>query len=240
MDGRPHPPAWAPHTFRGFSTGRFVGNALVVRTTHMKNGALRRGNGVPQSDQATLTEFFVRHGDHLTNVTVVTDPVFLSEPMVRSNDFCAAAGRSRRVALCVRRRRADPRPAPRTTCRTTCSASSRSPVSSPRATSCRSRRACSGAVTMYPELATRLRTVTNAEADALLAPVGGRAPETSKGVDPEPRDGSIHVLASPRQRLHAGRRRRQHRRADRRSRRVRGGYRRRQAVREGASPRFAR
>src|ERR671931_122431 len=23
MDGRPHPPAWAPHTFRGFSTGRF-------------------------------------------------------------------------------------------------------------------------------------------------------------------------------------------------------------------------
>ena len=87
MDGRPHPPAWAPHTFRGFSTGRFVGNALVVRTTHMKNGALRRGNGVPQSDQATLTEFFVRHDDHLTNVTVVTDPVFLSEPMVRSNDF---------------------------------------------------------------------------------------------------------------------------------------------------------
>jgi glyoxylase-like metal-dependent hydrolase (beta-lactamase superfamily II) len=87
MDGRPHPPAWAPHTFRGFSTGRFVGNSLVVRTTHMKHGALRRGNGVPQSDQATLTEFFVRHDDHLTNVTVVTDPVFLSEPMVRSNDF---------------------------------------------------------------------------------------------------------------------------------------------------------
>ena len=87
MDGRPHPPAWAPHTFRGFSTGQFVGNALVVRTTHMKNGALRRGNGVPQSDQATLTEYFVRHGDHLTNVTVVTDPVFLSEPMVRSNDY---------------------------------------------------------------------------------------------------------------------------------------------------------
>ena len=55
MDGRPHPPAWAPHTFRGFSTGQFVGNALVVSTTHMKNGALRRGNGVPQSDQATLT-----------------------------------------------------------------------------------------------------------------------------------------------------------------------------------------
>ena len=28
MDGRPHPPAWAPHTYQGFSTGKFVGNAL--------------------------------------------------------------------------------------------------------------------------------------------------------------------------------------------------------------------
>jgi hypothetical protein len=77
MDGRLHPPAWAPHTARGFSTGEFVGTALVVRTTHMKHGALRRGNGVPQSDQATLTEFFLRHGDRLTNVTSVNDPVFL-------------------------------------------------------------------------------------------------------------------------------------------------------------------
>jgi hypothetical protein len=73
MDGRPHPAPWAPHTFRGFSTGRFVGNALVVQTTHMKQGWLRR-NGTPQSDQATLTDFFVRHGDHLTDVTVVDDP----------------------------------------------------------------------------------------------------------------------------------------------------------------------
>ncbi len=53
MDGRPHPPAWAPHSFRGFSTGKFVGNALVVETTHMKQGWLRR-NGTPESDQATL------------------------------------------------------------------------------------------------------------------------------------------------------------------------------------------
>ena len=50
MDGRPHPPAWAPHSFRGFSTGKFVGNVLVVETTHMKQGWLRR-NGTPQSDQ---------------------------------------------------------------------------------------------------------------------------------------------------------------------------------------------
>ena len=53
MDGRPHPPAYAPHSWMGFSTGRFVGNALEVRTTHLKQGWFAR-NGVPESDQATL------------------------------------------------------------------------------------------------------------------------------------------------------------------------------------------
>src|SRR5690606_4033094 len=35
MDGREHPPAHAPHTWQGFSTGRFEGGNLVVRTTHL-------------------------------------------------------------------------------------------------------------------------------------------------------------------------------------------------------------
>src|SRR5215218_7517232 len=42
MDGRPHPPAWAPHTFRGFSTGEFVGTALRVYTTHTKHEWAKR------------------------------------------------------------------------------------------------------------------------------------------------------------------------------------------------------
>ena len=86
MDGRPHPPAYAPHSWMGFSTGRFTGNALEVRTTHLKQGWLRR-NGVPESDQATLREFFVRYGDHLSHTVVVTDPVFLEEPLVWTNDY---------------------------------------------------------------------------------------------------------------------------------------------------------
>lgn len=86
MDGRPHPPAYAPHTYQGFSTGRFVGNALMVNTTHLKQGWLRR-NRLPESDQASMVEFIVRHGDHLVDTTVVTDPVFLTEPEVRSDDF---------------------------------------------------------------------------------------------------------------------------------------------------------
>ena len=86
MDGRPHPPAWAPHTWMGFSTGRFVGQALEVQTTHLKQGWLRR-NGLPESDQATLVEFFVRHGDHLTYTSLISDPVYLTEPEIRTTDF---------------------------------------------------------------------------------------------------------------------------------------------------------
>jgi cyclase len=86
MDGRPHPPAYAPHTWMGFSTGRFVGNALEVQTTHLKQGWLRR-NGLPESDQATLVEFFVRHGDRLTHTSVITDPVYLDGTEIRTTDF---------------------------------------------------------------------------------------------------------------------------------------------------------
>src|SRR5688572_11738663 len=36
MDGRPHPPAEAPHTWGGFSTGVWEGNMLTITTTHLK------------------------------------------------------------------------------------------------------------------------------------------------------------------------------------------------------------
>ena len=74
MDGRPHPPAHAPHTWMGFSTGRWAGDRLVVETTHIKQGWHRR-NGVPQSDQTTLTEHFVKHGNQFTHIAVIRDPV---------------------------------------------------------------------------------------------------------------------------------------------------------------------
>ncbi|HYK61831.1 MAG TPA: hypothetical protein VEV85_20520, partial [Bryobacteraceae bacterium] len=49
MDGRPHPPEWAPHSWSGFSTGKWEGNTLVVTTTHIKGSYLRR-NGASFSD----------------------------------------------------------------------------------------------------------------------------------------------------------------------------------------------
>src|SRR6202451_2153919 len=86
MDGRPHPPDYAVHTFMGFSTGKWEGDILTVYTTHIKQGWARR-NGLPESDQATLVEHFIRHGEHMTPVRLVTDPVYLAEPLVKSEDY---------------------------------------------------------------------------------------------------------------------------------------------------------
>ena len=86
MDGRPHPSPFAAHTFMGFSTGKWEGNVLTVTTTHLKQGWLRR-NGVPESDQATLYERFIRNDRTLTHVVIINDPVYLAEPMIRTTDF---------------------------------------------------------------------------------------------------------------------------------------------------------
>lgn len=86
MDGRPHPGPNHPHTWMGFSTGRYIGDMLEVRTTHIKQGWHRR-NGVAQSDLATMTDYFIVNGDVMTHITVTTDPVWLTEPLVKSQEF---------------------------------------------------------------------------------------------------------------------------------------------------------
>jgi hypothetical protein len=86
MDGRPHPPDYALHTAMGFSTGKWDGDALTVTTTHLKEGWVRR-NGLARSDKAIVTEHFIRHGDDLTLVIVVTDPTYYTEPVIRSRQY---------------------------------------------------------------------------------------------------------------------------------------------------------
>src|SRR5438093_7522234 len=86
MDGRPHPPAWAPHTWTGFSTGEWIGNTLKITTTHLKDGYLKRG-GAQTSDMLRMTEFITRHDDLLTVVTVTEDPIYLDEPFVQSTTY---------------------------------------------------------------------------------------------------------------------------------------------------------
>lgn len=100
LDGREHPPAHAEHTFPGFSTGVWNGNRLTITTTHLKTNYHRR-NGVPSSDQRTVTEHWMRHGDVLTVVTAVEDPVFLTEPLVRSQNWYIDPGQQLREFYCT-------------------------------------------------------------------------------------------------------------------------------------------
>jgi hypothetical protein len=90
LDGRPHPPEYAAHTWGGFSTGTWEGDRLRIKTTHLKEDYYRR-NGVPQSDRATLTEYLMRrrfdNQDYLTWVIVAYDPVYLTEPLIRSTEY---------------------------------------------------------------------------------------------------------------------------------------------------------
>ena len=86
MDGRPHPGPDAMHSAMGFSTGTWDNEILTVTTTHLKEGWIRR-NGITRSDRATVTEHFIKHGNRLTLVTVVSDPIYLTETHVRSRDY---------------------------------------------------------------------------------------------------------------------------------------------------------
>jgi hypothetical protein len=84
MDGRPHPPANALHTWSGFSTGVWEDDVLVVTTTHLKETYIRR-TGLMHSDQTTVRWRWRRVGNYLQLTTIIYDPVYLAEPYIRSS-----------------------------------------------------------------------------------------------------------------------------------------------------------
>ena len=86
LDGRKHPSDRAEHTWNGFSTGVWENGVLIVTTTHMKQGVLQR-NGVPSSPYGKMVERFFRHGLYLTMFSSVDDPIYLEEPMVRTQTW---------------------------------------------------------------------------------------------------------------------------------------------------------
>ena len=86
MDGRPHPSEYAEHTWGGFSTGVWEDGKLKVTTTHMKTTFINR-NGPPNSYKSVMTEWWIRHQDHMVHVVHIDDPVFLEEPFMRTSDF---------------------------------------------------------------------------------------------------------------------------------------------------------
>jgi hypothetical protein len=42
------------------------------------------------SDMAKMTEYFVRNGPLMTHIFILIDPVYLSEPLIKSQDFALA------------------------------------------------------------------------------------------------------------------------------------------------------
>lgn len=72
------------------------GGHLTVQTTQLSPGWLRR-NGVPYSDQTTLTEHFDRFpgpdgSEWLVVTTIVEDPVYLNAPFITSSHFRRETG----------------------------------------------------------------------------------------------------------------------------------------------------
>ena len=61
-------------------------NVLKITTTHLKEDYYRR-NGIFASDKATVTTYWMRHGDYLTWINIVKDPVYLTEPLIRSGEY---------------------------------------------------------------------------------------------------------------------------------------------------------
>ncbi len=86
LDGRPSPIEEAAHSWGGFSTATWEGDILRIETSHLKEDYIRR-NGAMASDEATVTSWWIRRGDILTWISIVHDPNYLSEPLVRSSEY---------------------------------------------------------------------------------------------------------------------------------------------------------
>jgi len=86
LDGRNHPSDYSEHTWDGFSTGVWEDGVLVVTTTHMKQGVIQR-NGSATSPYGVMTEHWFRHGLYMTMFWSINDPIFLEEPMVRTQTW---------------------------------------------------------------------------------------------------------------------------------------------------------
>jgi glyoxylase-like metal-dependent hydrolase (beta-lactamase superfamily II) len=193
MDNRAHPPAYAQHTWSGFSTGKYEGNTLTVSTTHLKRGWIR-ANGMPQSDEATLNEHFIRHGDRITYLSVVNDAVYLAEPFsrtytlmrnVKEPDGWLYACDDGEQILGRREDQAESyfwgqHPFLREFADKT-----HIPLLA----------TLGGPETMYPEFPDKLQNPAEAEALARTKLVPSSSPShASRSADPNPRDGEIHVL----------------------------------------------
>src|SRR2546426_208175 len=191
MDGRPHPPAYAKHTFLGFSTGKYEGNVLTVYTTHLKRNYIRT-NGVAMSDQTTLVEHFIRHGDRTTYITVLTDPVYLTEPLIRNSDMRRSVRNPEAwLYACDDGEQILGRPDDQVPNYMF----GQNPYLREHADKYHIPLvgALGGPETLYPDYKEKLASATEADAIARTRPLPNAPAIASRAVDPDPHDGEIHV-----------------------------------------------
>lgn len=86
LDGRPHPSAYAPHTWEGFSTAMWQGDSLVITVTHAIEDYYRR-NGIMRTSDSKMTQILFMDGDWLTWTTIAYDPAYLTEPLIRNASY---------------------------------------------------------------------------------------------------------------------------------------------------------
>ena len=83
MDDRPHPAGLRATHLGGIFDGK-IRRQCPDGLHHSPKARLDSINGLAQSDEATVTEHFIRHGDRITYLSVVNDPVYLAEPFSRT------------------------------------------------------------------------------------------------------------------------------------------------------------
>jgi cyclase len=192
-DGRPHPSPYAPHTFPGFTTGKYEGHIFTTTTTHIKRGWIR-STGVTQSDEATVVEHYIRHGDRITIFAVTTDPVMLTEPFSKTSVLI----RSQRdpdgwLYACDDGEQVLGRPPDYVPSHLFGQNASLRDYSNTNKVPLLG--ALGGAETMYPDFVNKVRnagTAADAEAMAKTRPTGPAM--SSRAVDPYPKDGQIHTI----------------------------------------------
>src|SRR5438270_43483 len=64
-----------------------MGRQRAVGHDHPDQAGLGASHGLPHSDRVELTERFIRHGDVMTLVNVERDPVYLTEPLIKTENF---------------------------------------------------------------------------------------------------------------------------------------------------------
>ena len=86
-DGR-RPPAELDHTYNGYSTGHWEGDALVVETVSMRGDTVFDRTAAPHSDQIHVVERMrLRSPDVWEDVLTVTDPVAFTGPWVVTRTY---------------------------------------------------------------------------------------------------------------------------------------------------------